>query len=325
MPTTRRYPPWLLITAGSAIIITTYLFLVVWQPESLVGGAGVGPAALIALAGYLIGSGLIIAGAMARMPTSTVTLLPIAIAINIVAGQINNMVGLPLYLDSIGTVLVGLLAGPAAGAATGALSNVIWGISISPASLPYSTTQVVIGLLAGVFARWGWTRRVPTAVAAGVATGVVAAFVSGPISAFIFGGANASAGRSAIVAVFQTLGLDTLGASIAQGLTVDPLDKSIAFLVAVIILRALPSRFSQRFPFAREHSVFAPRSASVLARARDVDVLAGADRASVSASIAATAPAATSAAANGQDGDGSGAAPSASGTDTTQDEEGGRL
>ncbi|CAM3666984.1 histidine kinase [Nocardiopsis rhodophaea] len=318
-PTTRRYPPWLLITAGSAIIAATYLYLVVWQPESLVGGAGVGPAALIALGGYLIGSALIIAGAMARMPTSTVTLLPIAIAINIVAGQINNMVGLPLYLDSIGTVLVGLLAGPAAGAATGALSNVIWGISISPASLPYSTTQVMIGLLAGVFARWGWTRRVPTAVGAGVVTGVVAAFVSGPISAFIFGGANASAGRSAIVAVFQTLGLDTLGASIAQGLTVDPLDKSIAFLVAVIILRALPSRFSQRFPFAREHSVFAPRSASVLARARGVDVLGEADRASVSASLTATAPTAASAAPNSRDG-GSGAAPTA----TAQDEEGGR-
>lgn len=262
-----RSPPWLLITAGAAVILATYLYLVVWQPESLVGGSGVGPAALIALVGYLIGSALVIAGAMARMPTSTVTLLPIAIAINIVAGQINNMVGLPLYLDSIGTVLVGLLAGPAAGAATGALSNVIWGISISPASLPFSTTQVAIGLLAGLFARWGWTRRVLTATIAGAITGVAAAFISGPISAFVFGGANASAGRSAIVGIFQTLGLDTLGAAIAQGLTVDPLDKAIAFLIAVLILRALPSRFSQRFPFAREHSVFAPRSSSEIGRA----------------------------------------------------------
>ncbi|TQN31745.1 energy-coupling factor transport system substrate-specific component [Haloactinospora alba] len=270
-PEKRRYPPWLLIAAGAAIILATYFYLVVWQPESLVGGAGVGPAALVALAGYLAGSALIIAGAMSRMPTSTVTLLPIAIAINIVAGQINNMVGLPLYLDSIGTVLVGLLAGPAAGAATGALSNVIWGISISPASLPFSTTQVGIGLLAGLFARWGWTRRLVTCVAAGVITGGVAAFISGPISAFVFGGANASAGRSAIVALFQTLGLDTLGAAIAQGLTVDPLDKAIAFLIAVLILRSLPSRFSTRFPFARKHAVFAPRRASALARTETAD------------------------------------------------------
>ncbi|GAA3744075.1 energy-coupling factor transport system substrate-specific component [Spinactinospora alkalitolerans] len=263
-PAARRFPPWLLIAVGAAVIAATYLYLVVWRPESLVGGAGVGPAALIALVGYLLGSVLIIAGAMVRMPTSTVTLLPIAIAINIVAGQINNMVGLPLYLDSIGTVLVGVLAGPAAGAATGALSNVIWGISISPASLPFSTTQVVIGLLAGLFARYGWTRRILTAVIAGAVTGVAAAVVSGPISAFVFGGANASAGRSAIVAIFQALGIDTLGAAILQGLTVDPLDKAIAFLVAIVILRALPMRFSQRFPFARTHSVFSPRTRSVL-------------------------------------------------------------
>ena len=266
-PEARRTPPWLLIAAGSAVIAATYLYLVVWRPESLAAEAGsTGPAALLALVGYLAGSALIIAGAMARMPTSTVALLPIAIAINIVAGQLTNMLGIPLYLDAIGTILVGMLAGPAAGAATGALGNVIWGISISPASLPFSTTQVAIGLLAGLFARWGWTRRVVTGVIAGLVTGAVAAVVSGPIAAFVFGGANASAGRSAIVAVFQTLGLDTLGASIAQGLTVDPLDKAIAFLIALIILRTLPARFSQRFPFAREHSVFHPRRTSVLSR-----------------------------------------------------------
>src|SRR5690606_24270178 len=98
------------------------------RPESLAAEAGsTGPAALLALVGYLAGSALIIAGAMARMPTSTVALLPIAIAINIVAGQLTNMLGIPLYLDAIGTILVGMLAGPAAGTATGTPGNVTLG------------------------------------------------------------------------------------------------------------------------------------------------------------------------------------------------------
>ena len=52
----------------------------------------------------------------------------VAIAINIAVGSIIIALRLPIYLDSIGTVLVGALAGPWAGALTGLLSNLIWSI-----------------------------------------------------------------------------------------------------------------------------------------------------------------------------------------------------
>ena len=48
-------------------------------------------------------------------------LMPVAIAINIAVGAIIVALRLPIYLDSIGTVLVGVLAGPWAGALTGLL------------------------------------------------------------------------------------------------------------------------------------------------------------------------------------------------------------
>ena len=66
--------------------------------------------------------------------TQTWVLIPIAIAINIAIGQIVVLLKLPVYLDSIGTVLVAALCGPWAGALTGALSNIIWGIEIGRAS-----------------------------------------------------------------------------------------------------------------------------------------------------------------------------------------------
>ncbi len=62
-----------------------------------------------------------------RFDTRTIVLIPIAIAINIVLGQtVGAALKIPIYLDSIGTILVGVLAGPIAGALTGALSNLIW-------------------------------------------------------------------------------------------------------------------------------------------------------------------------------------------------------
>ena len=62
------------------------------------------------------------------LTTAVLTLMPVAIAINIAVGSIAVALRLPIYLDSIGTVLVGALAGPWAGALTGILSNFIWSI-----------------------------------------------------------------------------------------------------------------------------------------------------------------------------------------------------
>ena len=46
--------------------------------------------------------------------------MPIAIAINIILGAtVANALKIPIYLDSIGTILVAALAGPIAGALTG--------------------------------------------------------------------------------------------------------------------------------------------------------------------------------------------------------------
>ena len=57
--------------------------------------------------------------------TMTWVLIPVAIAINIAIGQIVVLLKLPVFLDSIGTVLVAIICGPWAGALTGALSNTI--------------------------------------------------------------------------------------------------------------------------------------------------------------------------------------------------------
>ena len=63
-----------------------------------------------------------------ELSTATLALMVVAIAINVTVGGIVVFLRLPIYLDSIGTVLVGVLAGPWAGALTGLLANLIWAI-----------------------------------------------------------------------------------------------------------------------------------------------------------------------------------------------------
>ena len=124
------------------------------------------------------------------LSTSTLSLMPVAIAINIAVGAIAVALRVPIYLDSIGTVLVGVLAGPWAGALTGLLSNLIWSIlpvpgGAGPTIAFFAPVAGVIGLMAGFWASQGVFRlrtddeRVGRflALAAGIGAAAVAMLV----------------------------------------------------------------------------------------------------------------------------------------------------
>ena len=55
----------------------------------------------------------------------------------------------------------------------------------------------------------------------------------------MYGGVTGS-GTDALVALFRTLGLNVFQSAFAQGLTSDPLDKTISYTVVFLILSALP-------------------------------------------------------------------------------------
>ncbi|MGI8658055.1 MAG: hypothetical protein ACR2K4_04700 [Candidatus Limnocylindria bacterium] len=102
-----------------------------------------------------------------QFDTRTIVLMPIAVAINIILGAtVANALKLPIYLDSIGTILVGALAGPVAGALTGFLTNTLWTYVIPPPfqngpAAAFGIVAVVIGVLAGLAGRAGWLRPRP--------------------------------------------------------------------------------------------------------------------------------------------------------------------
>jgi hypothetical protein len=355
------------------------------------------------------------------LSTATLALMPVAIAINIAVGAIIVALRLPIYLDSIGTVLVGVVAGPWAGALTGLLANLIWAIlpvpgGAGPTTAFFAPVAAVIGLMAGFWAGrgafrlraddervggflalaagvvasgialiaiqqtvglsfdwedldsqmrfvivglaivgvgvavgwmtgrtifrlpagdprisrylavatalsagvlvfailrllfapngyfstitgskkdgtpdgflgganisglaapdplgfwvvlaigvglgllvWNWARqgeraRMFPVWVGGLTTGLVAAAISAPIAAGIFGGVTGS-GVDALVALFRTLGLNILQSAFAQGLTSDPLDKTISYTVVFLILASLP--LSVRTMFSRGES-----------------------------------------------------------------------
>jgi len=179
--------------------------------------------------------------------TMTWVLIPVAIAINIAIGQIVVTLKLPVFLDSVGTVLVAVLCGPWAGALTGALSNTIWGIAIDPNAFPWWPVAFFIGLVSGLMAKAGWFKSWWKVVVTGFVVALTAATISTPIAVYLFGGITAS-GSSFITAYLMQTGVGVFQAVFSTSFLVEPVDKITTAMLAFAIVQGLSRRFVARFP-----------------------------------------------------------------------------
>jgi hypothetical protein len=170
--------------------------------------------------------------------TATIALIPVAIAINVTIGALITALRLPIYLDSIGTVLVGALAGPWAGAITGILANLIWSIlpvpgGAGPTIAFFAPVAGVIGLMAGFWSARGVFRiraddsRVGQFLA--LALGVAAAAV-------------------ALLIVQNTIGLPDLGAQ-DPNVATDNQNRFVLISVAILVIAVVVAWLSARTIF----------------------------------------------------------------------------
>ena len=165
-----------------------------------------------------------------QFTTRTIVLMPIAIAINIVLGvTVQQVLKLPIYLDSIGTILVGAIAGPVPGMLTGLLANLIWTYVLpapfnSQYAAPFAIVAVEIGLLAGIFGRLGWFRSRPNTSLGRLLIGFVV--VVGILAVAFFYG----------FVPFYTGGTLTF---FGDQTDVSPIFVGLAWIVAVLLILAL--------------------------------------------------------------------------------------
>jgi energy-coupling factor transport system substrate-specific component len=178
--------------------------------------------------------------------TIALALIPRAVALNLAIGAIVAALKLPVYLDSIGTILVAALAGPLAGILTGVTSNVVLGMLSSPTFIAFIPVTAVIGGAAGLASRVGAFRSVPRAVGAGILIGLLAGAASVPIVLALFGGVTAG-GTGIITIILRALDLPLESAAFVASISVDVLDKALSCGIVAMVLARLPRRIGARF------------------------------------------------------------------------------
>jgi energy-coupling factor transport system substrate-specific component len=189
--------------------------------------------------------------------TPRLVAIALCAALNFAIGIIVYLTKLPVFLDSVGTILCALLIAPDRRAAivcafVAGLIGVVLSLPINPFLPWFSLTVLAIALVSALLtARATQTFRArPPAVPAfagwvvlcGVVTGVVAAIVSAPVVAYLFGGVTGS-GSAFVVAFFLTAGQKLLQSTLYAGFTTEPVDKTLQVLLAALLYRATPQDF----------------------------------------------------------------------------------
>lgn len=179
-------------------------------------------------------------------PTLALALIPRAVALNLALGAVAGALKLPVYLDSVGTILAAALAGPVAGMVTGALSNSVLGLLANPQMFAFIPVTLVIGGLAGVGGRVGAFRSIPRALLAGIVIGICAALASAPIVILLFGGVTPSGTGIITVALRAVFGMSLGRAATLAAFSTDVLDKPISCVLVALVLVRLPTRLTAR-------------------------------------------------------------------------------
>lgn len=194
---------------------------------------------------------LMLTGKNSSVPPRLLALIPLAVGINLAMGIMVAALSLPLFLDTVGTVMIAALAGPVAAVATGILSQVVFTLfSGNAVWLAFLPVQLAVALYAAFVARRGFFSSVMRAVGSGALLGIIAASLSWPIAYFAFGGVTAG-GVAGVTAFLNGLGVPLGWAVYGASLSNDVVDKTVTFLLVRSLLNSLPKRMTARFPLAR--------------------------------------------------------------------------
>ena len=178
-----------------------------------------------------------------------ILLIPFAVAINFVGGSLALTLKLPVYLDSIGTFIVAMLAGPWVGAVTGALSLLVVSAT-DPTALPWTMLAAFMGAVVGIMARRGLFTKWWKIIVSILIIVVMSVLAVVAIRYVVFGGFSSHV-SSVIAASLIAAGSPFWLAQMASSFVLELPDKILTVLVSVLVIRSLSARYLLKFSNGR--------------------------------------------------------------------------
>ncbi|MEG0856688.1 MAG: ECF transporter S component [Terrisporobacter sp.] len=179
------------------------------------------------------------------MNSKKLTLMSMGVALNIIGALIALTFRLPIYLDSIGTILVAALLGPKFAVMTGVCGSLVSGMTFDPYSLYFAPVQISTGLVAGIMYNKGFLNGRKTPLGVFIFT-LPTSIISAMIAAYLFGGVTSS-GSSYIVQILSHFNIPMVVSVFITQVCTDYADKFLAVALVALCVAALPSNYKLLF------------------------------------------------------------------------------
>ncbi|HEY5549175.1 MAG TPA: ECF transporter S component [Coriobacteriia bacterium] len=164
--------------------------------------------------------------------------VPVGIGINIVGGMLASGLKLPVFLDTIGTILSAAILGPWWGALTGGLTNIIMSLQ-NPMDMWFALVNIAVGLIVGyVSIRFGFQKWIVVLVA-GLIVAVVAPIIGTVIATYVYGGLTGG-GIDVFTAGLMKSGADVFTAAFIPRIGSNLVDKLLSVFLVMFVILALP-------------------------------------------------------------------------------------
>lgn len=168
-------------------------------------------------------------------------MIPLGVAINYVGGLIAQSLALPIYLDSIGTIIVASIMGPWVGAISGVLFNIVSSlISGNMIASLFAICNIGTGIIVGYMAKYGRFKSVTDIVIASLLVALWNAITGAPIAMVVYGGVDGNVGTNLMIAGLNALGQDMKAAAFISRIPVNLIDKGLGCIIARVVLSKLP-------------------------------------------------------------------------------------
>ncbi|MDU0478908.1 hypothetical protein QVA66_06610 [Staphylococcus chromogenes] len=154
----------------------------------------------------------------------------------------------PLYIDTLGAVIIAIVVGPNAGAATALIASVI-ALPFGTASLLFATGNAVVAWCAGLTANMGGFQRWWKAIVTGVLIGALSSLYFAPLQ---YVAATSFEGFDPYTYSFVAqLRNNLFGAAVGSSVPSDILDKAVVFLAVYVIISHAPVGLRRFFQVGR--------------------------------------------------------------------------
>ncbi len=165
------------------------------------------------------------------------------VLINIVLNRLVTRLGLPLYIDNVGTLLAAFLGGYLPGIFVGYATNII-NATADPTNAYYAGISVLIAVSGAFLARRGAKEKLSKALLSIPVFAFIGGFL-GSILTYLMYGFGMGEGISAPFAIklLQKGSLSVFWAQMISDVSIDLVDKAITVLIVFIIIKFTPKKY----------------------------------------------------------------------------------